>query len=142
MKNTVYVIVIVVCIALAVVIFVKTQSGGPGGLESIKRGEELFWIKCNNPKCNAEYQIDKKDFYEQIEQKMRANPMAMQTPPLTCEKCGQASAYRAVKCEKCGIVFFYGRVPNDYADRCPECGYSKTESERKARVPQRQTEPC
>jgi len=107
------------------------------GFETIKRGEELYWVKCNNPACKSTYQIDKKDYYEQIEEKMRANPMAMVTPPLTCKECGEQSALRAVKCEKCGQVFFYGADPTDFADRCPECGHSKTESERKARAVQR-----
>ena len=129
--------IIVVCFALAVVIFIKSQSGGSGGLDTIKRGEEMYWVKCNNPKCGAVYQMDKKDYFEQIEEKMRANPMAMVTPPLTCKECGKQSLFRAVKCEKCGHVFFYGHDPTDFADRCPECGYSKTEAERKARAAQR-----
>jgi len=137
LSKTVMLIIIVVCLTLAVVIFIKTQSGGSGGIETIKRGEELYWVKCNNPKCKAEYQIDKKDYYEQIEEKMRANPMAMVTPPLLCKECREQSVLRAVKCEKCGQVFFYGADPTDFADRCPECGHSKTEAERKARAAQR-----
>jgi len=141
MKNTIYVIVIVLCIALAVLIFLKTQSGGPGGIETIKRGEELYWVKCRNPKCNAEYQMDKKDYYEQIEEKMRANPMSMVTPPLLCKQCSEQSVLRAIKCEKCGLVFLYGANPADFADRCPECKHSKTEADRKARAAQRPSGP-
>lgn len=137
MKNMIYAIVIVVCIALAVLIFVKTQSGGSGGIASIRVGEEMYWIKCNNPSCNAEYEMDKKNYYEQIVEKQRANPMSMVTPPLTCKECGKDSVYRAVKCEKCGTVFFYGADPDDYQDRCTKCGYSKREAEIKARKAQR-----
>ncbi|MFQ6036845.1 MAG: hypothetical protein ACE5NM_13480 [Sedimentisphaerales bacterium] len=137
LAKPVMLVIIVVCFTLAVVIFIKTQSGGSGGIETIKRGEELYWVKCNNKKCNAEYQMDKRDYYEQIEEKMKANPMAMVTPPLTCKECGEQSLLRAVKCEKCGQVFFYGADPTDFADRCPECGHSKTEAERKARAAQR-----
>jgi len=140
MKNTIYVIVIVVCIALAVLIFLKTQSSGPGGIDSIKRGEELYWVMCRNPKCKAEYQMDKRDYYEQIQEKMRANPMAMVTPPLTCQKCGVQSVLLAVKCEKCGLVFLYGADPTDFADRCPNCKHSKIKADRDARKAQ-QTGP-
>jgi len=135
MKNTVYVIVIAVCLILAGVIFVLTRSEGSGGLDSIQRGE-LVWVMCNNPNCKEAYQIDKKDYYEQVDEQMRANPMAMVTPALTCKKCGEQSVYMAVKCEKCGKMFFSGAVANDFADRCPDpaCGYSKTEAERKARL--------
>jgi hypothetical protein len=140
MKNTIYVVVIVVCIALAVVIFIMTQSDGSGGLESIKRGKQLYWVKCNNPNCNAEYQMDKRDYYDQLQEKIRekikVNPLASQTPALTCEKCGEPSLYRAIKCEKCGNIFFYG-ASKDHPDRCPECGYSKTETSRKERLAQR-----
>jgi len=137
MKNTIYVIVIVACIALAVLIFVKTQSGDSGGIGSIKRGEEMYWVKCNNPSCNAEYEIDKKDYFEQIEEKQKANPLSMVTPPLTCEKCRKESVFRAVKCEKCSKVSFYGTNPDDFPDRCTECGHSKRESELEARKAQR-----
>ena len=59
--------------------------------------------------------------------------MALQASTLVCEKCGKESAFKAEKCEKCGKIFFAGAVPNDLADRCPECGYSKTEAIREAR---------
>jgi len=137
LSKTVMLGIIVVCLTLAVVIFIKTQTGGSGGIDTIKRGEELYWVKCNNKKCNAEYQMDKKDYYEQIEEKMRANPMAMVTPPLTCKECGEPSVLRAVKCEKCGHVFFYGADPTDFADRCPKCGHSKTKADRDARLAER-----
>jgi len=133
MKNTIYVIVIVVCLVLAVVIFRATRSGGGSGVEQLKRGE-MMWVKCNNPDCKAEYQIDSKDYFTDIEQKVRANPLSLQTPALVCHKCGKESVFRAVKCENCGKMFFYGAVPNDSPDRCPDCKYSKTEAERKARL--------
>jgi len=133
MKNTIYGVVILVCLGLAVMIFLKTRSGGGGGVEQLKRGE-LYWIQCNNPSCKAIYQMDKVDYLKEIEQKVRANPLASQTPALVCQKCGKESAFRAVKCENCGKIFFYGAVPGDLPDRCPDCKYSKTEAERKARL--------
>jgi hypothetical protein len=130
MKNTIYVIVIAVCLLLAIIIFIKGRSGGSGGLESMKRGE-LFWVMCNNPKCKATYQIDKVDYHTEIREKIRANPTSMmQTPPLTCKKCGENSVYRAFKCPKCEHMFFYGKT-GDFDDRCPKCGFSKMEDDRK-----------
>ncbi len=133
MKNTIYIIVIVVCLVLAVVIFLATRSGGGGGVGQLKRGE-MMWVKCNNPDCKAEYQIDSKDYFTNIEERVKANPLSLQTPVLVCQKCGKESVFRAVKCENCGKMFFYGAVPNDFPDRCPDCKYSKTEAGRKARL--------
>lgn len=128
MKNTIYVIVIALCLLLAIVIFIKSRSGDSGGLESMKRGE-LIWVMCNNPNCKAAYQIDKVDYYTELREKTRANPMSMQTPALTCQKCQQNSAYRAFKCPQCGHMFFSGKA-GDFEDRCPECGFSKMEDDR------------
>jgi predicted RNA-binding Zn-ribbon protein involved in translation (DUF1610 family) len=136
MKNTVYVVVIVLCLVLAVVIFLMTRSGGSGGIDDIKRGEKMIWVKCNNPKCGEAYQIDQRDYYEQIKEKMQVNPLSNQTPALTCKKCGEPSVYRAEKCEKCGKIFLYG-VSRGMPDRCPDCGYSATEASRKERLARR-----
>ncbi len=133
MKNTVYAVVIVVCLVLALVIFLVTRSGGSGGADQLKRGE-MMWVKCNNPDCKAEYQIDKKDYTTGLEEKVKVNPLSSQTPALVCQKCGKESLFWAVKCESCGKMFFYGVVPSDFSDRCPDCKYSKTEAERKARA--------
>ncbi len=134
MKNTIYVIVVVVCIVLAIVIFVKFRSQGPSGIQDMERGE-MIWIKCNNPDCGATYQMDKKDYFLELERKAKENPAVAMSGNqiITCQECGEESAYRAVKCEKCGHIFFYGRAAT-YADKCPKCGYSKIEAERKARA--------
>lgn len=133
MRNTVYVVVIVVCLIGAGVIFLLTRGGGPGGIESIDPSEMIL-VKCNNADCGAVYEMPKRDYYKYIEE--RADPMMRSAPALVCKECGEPSVYRAVKCEECGHVFFYGN-PNDFNDRCPECGYSKMEAERKARVAER-----
>jgi len=132
MKNRFYIIVIVACLALAGLVFYVTHSKSDGGIESLESGK-LIWVKCNNPDCGAAYQMDEKKYFLEVRERMRAHPMALQTPALVCEKCGKESIFRAEKCEKCGKIFFSGAVPNDFADRCPDCGYSKTEAIRKAR---------
>jgi len=128
MKNTIYVIAL--SLILAVVIFLVTRSADSGGIGSIQSGESRL-VKCNNPACQAIYQMSTKDYLLQLREKVKANPMA-QNPPLVCKECGHESLYRAVKCEKCGEVFFYRSVPGDFSDRCPECKFSKMEDERKA----------
>ena len=127
-KKPIMIAIIVVCLILAAAIALKTGTGDSSGVEGLKRGE-MIWAKCSNPDCGAEYQIDKKDYFEYVQE--HQDPMAQYAPPLVCKECGEESLYRAVKCPKCEIVFFRGAVTNDFADRCPECGYSQTEEGRK-----------
>jgi hypothetical protein len=134
MKNTVYAIVIVVCFVGAGVIAYKYifTSGGSYTVDSIP-DEEMTWVKCNNPACKAEYQMSLKAYFKYVEE--HGNPMAPTAPPLICKECGKPSCFRAEKCTNpdCGIVFFRNSVPNDHADRCPECGHSETQEKRDAR---------
>jgi len=131
--------VIVVCLALAGAITYITNAPNSGDLEDMKRGT-MIWLKCNNPGCGAEYQIDKKDYFTYLKEHplnstdfiaSLTDPNAMPSAPLVCKECGEKTAYRAEKCEKCGLIFIRGTVLNDFADRCPQCGYSKTESLRR-----------
>jgi phage FluMu protein Com len=135
MKNLVYGGIITVCIVVAVIVFVKTKSGGSGGVNSIP--DEQIWVKCL--KCGQSYQMSQRDYYKQQEEKSRENPMPMPVArPLTCQKCGKDGIMKAFKCEKCGEVSFENSVPNDFADRCPKCKHSATEAKRKARLGQTQ----
>jgi len=120
---------IVVCLALAAVVFTKHSKRGPRGLTSIPRGDVVL-VKCGNPQCGAEYQMNKREFLEKVEERS-AGGSPPTAPPVACKECGELSARRAVKCEKCGVVFFYGANRNDFPDRCPECGYSERENMRR-----------
>ena len=135
MKNTIYAIVIGVCLLVAVVVFIKTRSGGGAGIDSISDTEQV-WVKCKA--CNAAYEMSKKQFYKERNEKMQAGGAAamMLTPPLTCQKCGKTMVFPAEKCPNCGEIFVTGEVKNDFADRCPKCKHSKTEDIRKARLGQ------
>ena len=130
-KKPIMIGVIVACLALTAFIIFR-RSGGGGGIEDIS-DEEMTWVKCNNPNCKAEYEMGLKEYHKYILENM--NPMAMVAPPVVCKECGEESCLRAEKCQNpdCGIVFFLGSVPNDFADRCPECGRSETEEIREAR---------
>ncbi|MBN1507719.1 MAG: hypothetical protein JW955_12785 [Sedimentisphaerales bacterium] len=138
MKNVIYAVVIVACILIAVLVFVKTRSGGGGsGIDSLS-DTEMFWVKCKS--CNAAYEISQKEYYAAINEKAQAGGATamMFTPPLTCKKCGKNMVFKAEKCPNCGEIFFTGSVPNDFQDRCPKCKHSKTEDSRKARLNQQQ----
>jgi predicted Zn-ribbon and HTH transcriptional regulator len=131
MKNTIYAIIIAACVLVAVLVFVKTRSGGSGGIDSIS-ATEMVWMKCRA--CNASYEMPRKQYYKEITEKAAASATAMMlTPPLTCQKCGKNAAFLAEKCPNCGEIFFSGSIPNDFPDRCPKCKHSAVEDSRKAR---------
>ena len=112
------------------------EAPGRSGIESISE-EDMAWVKCNNPDCEAAYQMGKREYYETIEKRM--DPMALSVPALVCKTCGEESIYRAEKCGKCGLIFLRGAVANDFPDRCPQCRYSEIEEQRKQRLKVRQS---
>ncbi len=133
MKNNIYIIVIVACLLLAGIIGYKytfSSGGGGGGIESIP-ADSMIWVKCRNPACKAEYEMSQRDFLEY--QRENFDPLARVAPALVCKECSEKSIYEAVKCgnPSCGIVFEKDSVPNDFSDRCPKCGFSKMEDDRK-----------
>lgn len=130
-KKPIMIAVIVVCLGVAAFITFRGRGGGDV-LDDIP-GDAMVWVKCNNPSCNAEYEMNERE-YRKLMREQLFDPDAP-SPPLTCEKCGKPSLYAAVKCGNpaCGIVFFKGAVPNDFEDRCPKCKVSKMEEERKQR---------
>ncbi len=133
MKNTIYAIIIAACILVAVLVFVKTRSGGSsgGGLDSISDAD-MVWMKCRA--CNGSFEMSRKQYYKDISEKAAANATAMMlTPPLPCQKCSKNAAFLAEKCANCGEIFISGTVQNDFPDRCPKCKHSKVEDSRKAR---------
>jgi len=132
-KKPIMIGVIVVCLGVAGAVTLMRGSGG-GGIDSLS-DDKMIWVKCNNPSCKAEYEMSEKQFHKDMQE--RFNPMARNTPALTCEKCGKDSLYQAVKCANpsCGIVFIKGIAgKNDLQDRCPKCGQSETEEIRKKRM--------
>ena len=58
-KKKVQIGIVVACLILAgVIVFITTNKDGGG--DSGSAGQ--LWLKCRNPKCAAEYQIDQKDY--------------------------------------------------------------------------------
>jgi hypothetical protein len=133
-KKPIMIVVIVACLGIAGL--VTFRGGNEGGYESIPEGD-MQWVKCNNPACNAEYQMSKREYYKALEENPNMNPMAQGPVPITCKECGKPSLFAAVKCSNpdCGEVFIEGSAgPGDYHDRCPECGLSETEERMKRRT--------
>jgi rubredoxin len=128
-KKLLLVVVIVVCLGAAGAITLMQTTSDPRNLEQFS-GEQV-WLKCGNEACGNTWQMNKKVYFEYIEKNI--DPAQMTAPPLTCDKCNEQSGFRAEKCAKCGLVFFRGAVPNDYADRCPECKFSQIEEDRRSR---------
>jgi hypothetical protein len=99
------------------------------GLDDLKRGVK-YWIKCVDSECGHTWQMDRKDYFQYL--RAHQDPMSLAAPAIVCPTCRKEGGYRAEKCENCGLVFVRGGIPHDFADRCPECGRSKTEDDRKA----------
>jgi len=134
MKNTIYAVVIAVCILGAVLVFFTRRGRSGAGIDSIA-DSQMIWVKC--AKCNQGYEMGEKQYYRELEERAKANPSPIPIAmPLKCQKCGQDAVRKAFKCEKCGEVFFANSVQADFEDRCPKCKHSATEAKRKARLGQ------
>jgi len=130
-KKPIMIGIIVVCVAVAGFIFYRTRPHAPRIPEEFKN--EMIWVKCANPDCGECYQVNKYDFYKENEDYCIEHNTQIAPPPV-CRKCGKRSIYEAVKCPKCGEVFIKGWKRGDYEDRCPKCGYSQIEVNRKNKM--------
>jgi len=135
-KKPIMIGVIVGCLAVAGAITYFTHSGGGGGIPDTF-ADEYVWMVCRNPACGHSWEMNKKEYYEMVEQFRIENPGVMENPAATCPKCGEPSGYAGFKCEKCGLVFEKAAVPNTFEDKCPKCGYSAIEEGRKKRAEER-----
>ncbi len=127
-KKTILIAVVVICIAAAGVIAFLTRGGAAGG------GSGKMWVKCNNPKCGVDYEISIKE-YDEFIKSTPGGPRAFLMSggiPMKCQKCGEPSVFLAIKCEKCGKVFFPNTVQGASEDKCPGCGFSKSEENAKS----------
>jgi hypothetical protein len=144
-KKLTMIAIIVVCLAAAAAITYKKdadyrqQSSEPAGIETIDPND-MLWVKCTNPDCEAEYQTGKRAYFQYLQDNqpppdqfiaMMTDPNTRSVPGLVCNECTQETVYRAEKCDKCALVFVRGSVRHDFADRCTACQYSKTEDLRK-----------
>lgn len=127
-KQKIMIGIVAGCLGLAVIITVVTNLGKGGG-----RGPTgPVTMLCINEQCNADFDLEVDEMREQLNQMTGGNDMMMMTTPVfICNECNQRSAYRAMICTQCDTMF----VPvqnSDFRDRCPDCGYSRTEERRNA----------
>lgn len=125
-SNKVKMIIIILALGGAVLIGLwayKTRSGNIADIKSVPEGETV-WVKCSNPACGATYEMGLKEYYQKVEEKVAFRTI----PPIDCEKCGEESVYKAIKCKNCGEVFFPYEGSKDIEDKCPKCGFSETDS--------------
>jgi hypothetical protein len=85
----------------------------PGGTQFAERTPwATLYVACTNPACRATYSTQKAlDFDEW---------------PLTCERCGQATVYRASRCPKCKAWF--ATAPGEQP-ACPHCAARRLREE-------------
>ena len=124
-KKPIMIGIIIVCLTIAAVVFIKTHSQGSDftPVKGLK-----IWLKCTNEACGAEYEIELQKYQELMSEQGGLPPMnMMQAPVLVCEKCGKKSAYVAEKCRKCGTVYIM-----DNSGKCPKCGFDGSEDEQNA----------
>jgi hypothetical protein len=118
-KKPIMIGIAIVCLVLAGGI---TYYRLAGNTDEIPKGE-MMWVKCANPNCNAEYEVEVRAYYDSAKDSKSGVPK--------CKQCGEESLLAATKCEKCEKIFIPGTVLGEVRDRCPYCGYSKVEGDTK-----------
>ena len=115
------------CLVLAIGITVKTNFSGGGGGSGKAVSVQML---CVNPKCGQAYELSEKELSDVMsESRSGGMPMPMETPVFKCIKCNEKSAYIAMKCEKCNNVFVPDYQNPAVFDKCPKCGFSKSQQE-------------
>jgi DNA-directed RNA polymerase subunit RPC12/RpoP len=123
-KKKVAIGIAVGCIVIAGAIAFMTTRGGSG--DSKTKGKQVQYL-CINPKCGNAFEAGR----EVLNRLQEEGISQAEMPPMKCPKCGEDSAYVAIKCEKCGNVFIPNyENPKEY-DKCPKCGFSKREQTQK-----------
>ena len=93
-----------------------------------------IYLLCKE--CNHSFTMTHDEYYKILLEKGAIGPDGPITPPppIVCPGCNKEAAFTAQKCDKCGNVFFPNPAAyGDYQDRCPKCGYSKSEERYKNR---------
>jgi ribosomal protein S27E len=98
----------------------KSRVGNTAGIGSVPEGKKV-WVKCAKQACGASYEMAMKEYYMKVDEKVTYSGV----PPIDCEKCGEESVFRAIKCKSCGEVFF---KPRAGGVQCPKCASKETDS--------------
>jgi hypothetical protein len=125
-KRRIMILIIVVCFATAGLLAYSSLSERICDWTTIPANEKV-WLLCGG--CELSWEMGMREYYEYLAK--HQNPLSMEQPGVLCGGCGEEGGYRAEKCGKCGLIFGRGSVAHDFADRCPECGFSGAEESRK-----------
>lgn len=125
-------VAVTVLLVAGFVIETLSSSGGGSEIRDAARAGGI-WMLCDNPDCEAAYEVTPEEFAELMKSKgpITLGPGVMSRLTFLCKECAQETAYRGMECPKCGVLFVKEPVVGDYADRCPECGYSAIEEIRR-----------
>jgi len=123
-KKAIMVVVIVVCLATAGIIVVRSRRP----VSSIEQLTGTQWLKCTDESCGYAWEVPAKEYHKWAQENL--DPVTLSLPGYPCPKCGKNTAQQAYKCPKCGEVFFGGQDPTTFADTCPKCGYSQIKVDR------------
>jgi hypothetical protein len=125
MKKT-YVIIIVICIACAIGI---TFFMNRGQSEPITQSGDVQML-CSS--CGHSFTFSPQEYEATLKSNIQKRGSA-RGGDFECPKCSKVTAQKALKCPKCENVFIpdWGRVKNDFPDRCPKCRFSEIEQEQK-----------
>ncbi len=127
-KNVIMIVIVVVCLVLAGAFAIKNFGGG-GDTSTSAADQGSQSMLCINPDCGHVFEMT----IEERRQIMREQGRMMRRggpPVFICPQCSEESAYQANNCSKCSTIFIRDYSSGDFADRCPECGYSAIEERR------------
>lgn len=122
------IIVIVICLVLAIGVTYWTRRGGKSG---VVKGS--VYMLCVNSECGKTFEMTIERYREKV-QTERSEMVTASAESITfkCEFCGQETVSMAEKCPRCSTFFIRDDDnADDWPDRCPECGYSRSEEIRK-----------
>ena len=104
-KKQVMIAGVVICLLLAVVIFIAFGTGGSSFMRgSISKGP--IPMLCVNPDCEYVFELSRDDYGQQMMENQPEIPMGPMMGPtaLECPECSEESAYIAIKCKKCEYI--------------------------------------
>ena len=121
------IILIALCLVLAI-----------GITYFMRRGDESSDVKgrvymlCVTGECGKTFEMTMQEYRKKV-QAERPEMVTASGEMITfgCQFCGHSTVSMAEKCAKCG-KFFRPDSDNeeDWPDRCPDCGYSRSEDVR------------
>ena len=99
-KKPIMIGIAVIVIIIAGILTFKRSGGSGGSFDGLKQGEKTVLLKCSEPSCGHAFEMDMREYFEWVQKK--SPPRSLTAPPFACPKCGEETAYRALKDEETG----------------------------------------